>query len=199
MLLLQIQHSHLCACCRDSQIQFLGIGHHGLRILPAYKGRLLSGFRLLHQRLCMVQRFLTDGLNAPDLEAVKQSSPAIQQLFRLLLDTGTLVRLKTYDRKSSMVLHRKVLSTLEQRLEEQFPYPQTFTVAEVRDLLNGLSDREREVLEMRFGLKEGKDHTLEEVGKHFGVTRERIRQIEAKALRKLRHPTRSRQLRDYLS
>ncbi len=70
---------------------------------------------------------------------------------------------------------------------------------QVKDLLNGLSDREREVLEMRFGLKDGLDHTLEEVGKHFGVTRERIRQIEAKALRKLRHPTRSRQLRDYLS
>ncbi len=64
--------------------------------------------------------------------------------------------------------------------------------------LGVLSEREREVLEMRFGLKDGQDHTLEEVGKHFGVTRERIRQIEAKALRKLRHPTRSRQLRDYL-
>ena len=69
---------------------------------------------------------------------------------------------------------------------------------QVSDLLSGLSEREREVLEMRFGLKDGQDHTLEEVGKHFGVTRERIRQIEAKALRKLRHPTRSRQLRDYL-
>jgi RNA polymerase primary sigma factor len=70
---------------------------------------------------------------------------------------------------------------------------------QVRGVLSVLSDREREVLELRFGLKDGKDHTLEEVGKYFGVTRERIRQIEAKALRKLRHPTRSRQLRDYLS
>ncbi|MBN1122897.1 MAG: RNA polymerase sigma factor RpoD [Anaerolineae bacterium] len=70
---------------------------------------------------------------------------------------------------------------------------------QVRELLRSLSDREREVLELRFGLKDGQDHTLEEVGRHFGVTRERIRQIEAKALRKLRHPTRSRQLRDYLS
>ncbi|HEC23843.1 MAG TPA: RNA polymerase sigma factor RpoD [Chloroflexi bacterium] len=70
---------------------------------------------------------------------------------------------------------------------------------QVRGVLSVLSDREREVLEMRFGLKDGQDHTLEEVGKHFGVTRERIRQIEAKALRKLRHPTRSRHLRDYLS
>jgi RNA polymerase primary sigma factor len=69
---------------------------------------------------------------------------------------------------------------------------------QIRSALGVLSEREREVLEMRFGLADGQDHTLEEVGKHLGVTRERIRQIEAKALRKLRHPTRSRQLRDYL-
>jgi len=70
---------------------------------------------------------------------------------------------------------------------------------QVRSVLGFLSERERDVLEMRFGLKDGQDHTLEEVGQYFGVTRERIRQIEAKALRKLRHPTRSRQLRDYLA
>jgi RNA polymerase primary sigma factor len=70
---------------------------------------------------------------------------------------------------------------------------------QVRSVLGMLNDREREVLEMRFGLNDGQDHTLEEVGKYFGVTRERIRQIEAKALRKLRHPTRSKQLRDYLT
>jgi len=70
---------------------------------------------------------------------------------------------------------------------------------QVRHALSVLTERERQVLEMRFGLLDGKDYTLEEVGKHFSVTRERIRQIEAKALRKLRHPTRSRHLRDYLS
>jgi RNA polymerase primary sigma factor len=70
---------------------------------------------------------------------------------------------------------------------------------QVQSILGSLSKREREVLEMRFGLKDGQGHTLEEVGKAFGVTRERIRQIEAKALRKLRHPFRSRKLRDYLS
>ena len=69
---------------------------------------------------------------------------------------------------------------------------------QVKNALAVLSDREREVLELRFGLVDGKDHTLEEVGQHFKVTRERVRQIEAKALRKLRHPTRSRHLRDYL-
>ncbi len=61
-----------------------------------------------------------------------------------------------------------------------------------------LSERERQVLELRFGLVDGKDHTLEEVGQYFNVTRERIRQIESKALRKLRHPARSRYLRDFL-
>ena len=69
---------------------------------------------------------------------------------------------------------------------------------QIKNTLAVLSQREREVLELRFGLLDGKDHTLEEVGNYFNVTRERIRQIEAKALRKLRHPTRSRNLRDYL-
>jgi len=69
---------------------------------------------------------------------------------------------------------------------------------QVQSALAALSERERQVLELRFGLLDGKDHTLEEVSRYFNVTRERIRQIEAKALRKLRHPTRNRQLRDYL-
>lgn len=69
---------------------------------------------------------------------------------------------------------------------------------QMQDILDGLSERERKVLELRFGLRDGQTRTLEEVGQAFGVTRERIRQIEAKALRKLRHPLRSRKLRDYL-
>jgi len=69
---------------------------------------------------------------------------------------------------------------------------------QVQHALAVLSERERQVLELRFGLVDGQDHTLEEVSRYFNVTRERIRQIEAKALRKLRHPTRSRHLRDYL-
>jgi RNA polymerase primary sigma factor len=69
---------------------------------------------------------------------------------------------------------------------------------QVKNALAVLTERERQVLELRFGLIDGKDHTLEEVGQYFNVTRERIRQIESKALRKLRHPTRSRHLRDYL-
>ncbi len=69
---------------------------------------------------------------------------------------------------------------------------------QLHEILTSLSERERKVLEMRFGLTDGQGRTLEEVGSEFGVTRERIRQIEAKALRKLRHPIRSRKLRDYL-
>jgi RNA polymerase primary sigma factor len=70
---------------------------------------------------------------------------------------------------------------------------------QVEEILEELSERERKVLEMRFGLIDGRNRTLEEVGNEFGVTRERIRQIEAKALRKLRHPQRNRKLRDYLT
>jgi RNA polymerase primary sigma factor len=70
--------------------------------------------------------------------------------------------------------------------------------AQLNSVLKELSDRERRVLMLRFGLEDGRARTLEEVGKEFNVTRERIRQIEAKALRKLRHPSRSRKLKDYL-
>ncbi len=66
------------------------------------------------------------------------------------------------------------------------------------EVLDTLTDREKRILELRFGIEDGRSRTLEEVGKEFGVTRERIRQIEAKALRKLRHPTRSKEIKDYL-
>ncbi len=69
---------------------------------------------------------------------------------------------------------------------------------QLKDVLDTLSDREENVLRLRFGLDDGRTRTLEEVGKVFGVTRERIRQIEAKALRKLRHPSRSKRLKDFL-
>jgi RNA polymerase primary sigma factor len=67
-----------------------------------------------------------------------------------------------------------------------------------KEILDSLTPREAKVLRMRFGIEMNTDHTLEEVGKQFDVTRERIRQIEAKALRKLRHPTRSEKLRSFL-
>jgi RNA polymerase primary sigma factor len=69
---------------------------------------------------------------------------------------------------------------------------------QLNSVLYTLSGREKEVIEMRFGLRDGQPRTLEDVGKRFGVTRERIRQIESKTLSKLRHPSRSQKLRDYL-
>jgi RNA polymerase primary sigma factor len=69
---------------------------------------------------------------------------------------------------------------------------------QLQSVLHTLSKREEEVIELRFGLLDGHPRTLEEVGREFGLTRERIRQIEAKILSKLRHPSRSRGLRDYL-
>ena len=67
------------------------------------------------------------------------------------------------------------------------------------DVLSTLTPREEKVLKLRFGIEDGRTRTLEEVGKEFNVTRERIRQIEAKALRKLRHPSRSKKLKDFLN
>ena len=69
---------------------------------------------------------------------------------------------------------------------------------EIENVLRSLSDREAEIIRLRFGISSGYPRTLEEVGKIFNVTRERVRQIEAKAIRKMRHPTRSRRLREYL-
>ena len=70
---------------------------------------------------------------------------------------------------------------------------------QLEEVMGTLTSREAKVLKLRFGLEDGKARTLEEVGREFMVTRERIRQIEAKALRKLRHPSRSKKLRDYMN
>ena len=70
---------------------------------------------------------------------------------------------------------------------------------QLNEVLRTLTPREEQVLRLRFGLEDGRQRTLEEVGQQFNITRERIRQIEAKALRKLRHPSRSKKLRDYLN
>ncbi|MBQ8405686.1 MAG: sigma-70 family RNA polymerase sigma factor, partial [Clostridia bacterium] len=74
----------------------------------------------------------------------------------------------------------------------------TMLKEQLMEILGTLTPREERVLQLRYGIKDGKPRTLEEVGKEFNVTRERIRQIEAKALRKLRHPSRSKRLKDFL-
>ena len=75
----------------------------------------------------------------------------------------------------------------------------TLLKEQLMDVLSTLTPREEKVLKLRFGIEDGRTRTLEEVGKEFNVTRERIRQIEAKALRKLRHPSRSKKLKDFLN
>ena len=82
--------------------------------------------------------------------------------------------------------------------DDDIPSPSDSAKEELNDVLKTLSDREARVLRLRFGLDDGRTRTLEEVGREFKVTRERIRQIEAKALRKLRHPSRSKRLRDFI-
>jgi len=87
--------------------------------------------------------------------------------------------------------------------DEDAPSPANITTylllqEKLDEVLESLTDREKRVLELRFGIEDGRPRTLEEVGREFGVTRERIRQVEAKALRKLRHPSRSKKLKDYL-
>ena len=87
--------------------------------------------------------------------------------------------------------------------DEDSPSPQdaasyTMLKEQLNDVMKTLTPREAKVLRLRFGLDDGKSRTLEEVGKQFNVTRERIRQIEAKALRKLRHPSRSKKLKEYM-
>jgi RNA polymerase primary sigma factor len=78
------------------------------------------------------------------------------------------------------------------------PPPTSSSRSRFEAVLDSLTGRERRVLQLRFGLEDGRARTLEEVGEEINVTRERIRQIEAKALLKLRHPSRSRKLKDYL-
>ncbi len=125
---------------------------------------------------------------------LRRASSKVRQIMRISQEPMSLDMPVGKEENSSLgdfiedeAIPRPVDATSKQLLKEH-----------LHGILGVLSEREREVLEMRFGLLDGEDHTLEEVGRHFGVTRERIRQIEAKALRKLRHPTRSKALRDYL-
>ena len=119
-------------------------------------------------------------------------------------EVENLVKISQHPRSLSTPIGDDKETTLEQFIADSDQPTLYDTVSKeflrdyLNDVLETLSDRERKVLIMRFGLDDGKSKTLEDVGREFNVTRERIRQIEAKAIRKLRHPTRARKLKDFV-
>ena len=150
--------------------------------------------KLLRQQRRLIQEFGREPSNEELAESMEQSPERVREILRISQDPVSLETPIGEEEDSHLgdfIEDRAALAPIEaaayQLLREQ-----------VEEVLNTLSERERRVLELRFGLIDGRSRTLEEVGRDFGVTRERIRQIEAKALRKLRHPTRSRKLRDFL-
>jgi RNA polymerase primary sigma factor len=154
-----------------------------------------------------------DVLDAADVviiqEARENSQPLSPQMERKMRRAMSKVRRIISISQEPMSLESPVGNEDNSELsdfieDENLPGPMDATSTQMlreqlQTILGELQAREREVLEMRFGLRNGRPHTLEEVGQAFSVTRERIRQIESKALRKLRHPGRSRKLRDFLT
>jgi RNA polymerase primary sigma factor len=153
-----------------------------------------------------------DLLDEQDSQAIREAlvaerslSPALKRrLQRAAAKVRSIMRISQEPMSLDMPVGEEESSQLGDFIEDEtMPAPDDATSQhllreQIRTVLDALSERERAVLEMRYGLRDGQTHTLEEVGRAFGVTRERIRQIEAKALRKLRHPGRSRKLRDFL-
>ena len=146
------------------------------------------------------QRQLTLELNRePTIEELAEkielTPDKVREIIKIDIDPISLEKPTREDEDSTVADFIKDESTLS---------PEDYAINEVlkdiiADALNTLTDREKQVLKLRFGLEDGTNRTLEEVGNIFGVTRERIRQIEAKALRKLKHPSRSKKLKDFLN
>ncbi len=144
-----------------------------------------------------IRKALAEGkpLNATQKRALRRATAKVRNIIRMAQEPMSLETPVGNEENSFLGDFIK---------DESAPEPadaatQQLLREQVEEMLEELNERERKVLEMRFGLVDGRNRTLEEVGNEFGVTRERIRQIEAKALRKLRHPQRSRKLRDYLT
>ena len=134
-----------------------------------------------------------------------------QAITRAIADQARTIRIPVHmvetinkvKKVSSQLLHENGHEPSAEEIAERLDMPvdkvrEIMRVAQEPVSLETLTPREEKVLRLRFGLEDGRPRTLEEVGKEFNVTRERIRQIEAKALRKLRHPSRSKKLRDFL-
>ncbi|MCU0519470.1 MAG: RNA polymerase sigma factor RpoD [Anaerolineae bacterium] len=154
-----------------------------------------------------------DVLDAVDVRAIREAraahvplnAPLERRLRRAMAKVRRIISISQEPMSLESPVGNEENSELSDFIEdENLPGPMDATSMhmlreQLQTILDELGKREREVLEMRFGLRDGRPHTLEEVGQAFNVTRERIRQIESKALRKLRHPGRSRKLRDFLT
>jgi RNA polymerase primary sigma factor len=161
--------------------------------LDAEMGNIV-GLEEEEREIIMLARANSERLDPIMSRKLRRASNRVEQILRISLEPMSLETPVGSEEDSYLGDFIK---------DETMPEPDDAASAQLlreqlRAILKSLNPRERQVLEMRFGLKDGQSHTLEEVGQAFGVTRERIRQIEAKALRKLRHPLRSRKLRDYL-
>lgn len=159
----------------------------------------------LHQRINFVKR------KKQELANILQREPSIEELAETCeLEVDKVLDILKRD-KNIVSLDTPIKEDEDSSLVEFIPSDAHFGDVvmheveqnnlreKIEEVLTDLSDQEQQVLRMRFGLDDDTPKTLEEIGKVFGVTRERIRQIEAKALRKLRHPSRSKKLRDYMN
>jgi len=190
--------------------------------LPAHMidtiNRLLRASQSLSQQLGREPTYeelalKMDLLTPEEIEAIEEAQavgdsldPALRRRLRIAASkVRDIVRMVQEPMSLEMPVGTEETSSLGDFIEDEtVPGPADETSRQLlreqmKDILDSLTPRERNVLRLRFGLEDGQSRTLEEVGQKFGVTRERVRQIEAKALRKLRHPLRSRKLKDYLS
>jgi RNA polymerase primary sigma factor len=150
--------------------------------------------KLLRQQRRLIQEFGREPTNEELAASLEQTPERVREILRISQEP---VSLETpISEEDELIIGNLIEDPASADPFEAASYQ--LLQEQIVNVLHALSDRERRVLELRFGLIDGRSRTLEEVGRDFGVTRERIRQIEAKALRKLRHPTRSRKLRGYL-
>ena len=151
--------------------------------------------KIIRQKRNLVQQLGRDPTDAEVAAAMEMTEEKVEEALRIALDTVSL---------DVPVSAEQDASTLGEFIEDdKLPQPADAAAKrvlkeQVEEVLHTLTEREAKVISLRFGLSDGRTKTLEEVGSVFGVTRERIRQIEAKAIRKLRHPSRARILKDFL-
>ena len=143
---------------------------------------------MLQEKLSFTNEQTDDVLNAAT------SFVSFEEWYSMFFENNNVFEKHEFERDEELLIPGELI--VEGNLDEKIT--KTMLKEQLAEVLKTLTEREQEVLALRYGLFDGQEKTLEEVGMLFNVTRERIRQIEAKALRKLRHPSRSRKLKDYL-